>query len=138
MATEIINISPQGIAYLPKSLTDFLYKASQDEASDITVQDALQMVAAGTAELYAVNHNEELSGAALFMYGKSNKGAILDVAMLGGINIMKWADDIKQFAISKAQEHGCVSIWTIGRKGWGRVFKDMKPIGIVYELRVGG
>lgn len=70
------------------------------------------------------------------MYGQGNNGRILDVALLGGEHFMQWRKEAHDFVINLAKSMNCKQIWLAGRKAWGNIFPDMKPIGVIYCLHI--
>lgn len=134
---EFHRVEPENIAYLPQSFTDLLAKAVlKSPTSDLTVEDAMAYAQAGTGEIVGITDGSKLIGCVFFMYGKGRDGLILDVALLGGNVVMKHMKAIREYAINLSKSKGCIAIWVMGREGWGKVFPDMKPIGIIYELKI--
>lgn len=131
------RLDPEYFAYLPQKLTDMLLKAvNKSPTSDFTLEDAVEYAKAGEGDFYAVMMERKAVGALFFLYGDTNRGRVLDVALLGGDNFNLWKAKFREFAINTAKSKACNVIWGIGRKGWLKIFPDAKPIGMVFELKI--
>lgn len=135
---EFRRILPSALFYLPKHLRDFLQRAyDESPCSDIGVNEAIFVAKQGGGDIYAVMADDVAIGAVFYMYGQGNNGRILDVTMLGGDKFMDWKDQSFEFTKELAKMKDCAEIWIMGRKGWGEVFPQMEPIGVVYRFKVG-
>jgi len=63
---------------------------------------------------------------------------LMNIVLLGGENIKYWRDDLYKFCIDLIKSRGIHHICILGRHGWGSIFKELTPIGMIYHLEEGG
>ncbi len=63
---------------------------------------------------------------------------ILNVVLLGVRNISENKSYIDKFVKKTMTEHKIHNLSVISRVGWHRIFKDLRPIGMIYSYSQGG
>lgn len=132
---RITRIEPEAIDYLPYEAMEYLRMAESHSCGDLSVEDACQMARQGISQIFIVTDNELLA-CFCAVYGQGRNGRILDIALLGGKNARKWKSQVREFCINLAKSECCTQLMIIGRKGWGKIFTELQPIGMVYSLKI--
>jgi hypothetical protein len=127
------RLNSESLDFLPQKITEFLQSAVEAPTSDLTLADAIAYCRAGQGDIYAIT-DQKLIGAVFYLYGAGPKGKILDVALLGGVDLQKWKAAAQEFTVNLAKSMDCKEVWLMGPKAWGRIFPDMEAIGVVYRL----
>lgn len=139
MQVTFTLVPPKGVQALPLEARLYLDAAAKaSPANDITSTDALADAASGYALLYLIEHGGILYGAACLVFAQGDRGKILNVSLLGGRDFGRWGKQFHDFVIRLAQATECASVLLMGRKGWGRIFPHLKPIGVIYAYDVLG
>ena len=134
---EFHRVLPSCLNYIPLEVIHYLDRAVKESlTSDLNTIDAIAYVRLGLGDIYFVTMDDEIKGAASFVYGKANCGKILDIALAGGDEFLKYRHKAHEFMLNVAKSNDCKEIWTMGRKGWGKIFPKMRQIGVVYSLKV--
>lgn len=133
---EFIRVEPSCLAFIPEKAIEYLEKAANQPTADLTVLDAIAYAKVGAGDIYLGIQGENLFAAAFFMYGRSKNGKILDVALLGGCDYIKYRKESWGFLINLAKSKDCDKIVIMGRKSWGKIFPEMKEIGVVFGLSI--
>lgn len=60
---------------------------------------------------------------------------IMNITLLGGDNIREWRDDLVDFLIGLMRKKKLSHICVLGRNGWGGLFKELQPIGMLYVFK---
>lgn len=132
---QISPITPECLDYLPAQAVKYLEAAANDGCGDLTAEDAILQAKDGLAEIYLI-HDVQLVGACCVMYGNGTQGKILDVALMGGDNVLKYRKELRDYFIDLARKNGCKKLCVIGREGWIKVFPDLQDMGTVYMMDV--
>ena len=67
----------------------------------------------------------EVEGAFVTKISKYPQKNILCVLLLGGKEFMKWRDEADALLNAFGKENNCEYVELFGRKGWGKVLKDI-------------
>ena len=72
-----------------------------------------------------VKFDTEVRGAFITKIAKYPQKNLLCVILLGGKEFHKWRDEADALLNAFGKEHNCEYIELLGRKGWGKVLKDI-------------
>ena len=72
-----------------------------------------------------VKFDTEVRGAFITKIAKYPQKNLLCVILLGGKEFHKWRDEADALLNAFGKEHNCEYIELFGRKGWGKVLKDI-------------
>jgi len=72
-----------------------------------------------------VKIDKEVQGAFVTKISKYPQKNILCVLLLGGNEFMKWRDEADALLNAFGKENNCEYVELFGRKGWGKVLKDI-------------
>ena len=78
----------------------------------------------GLGELW-VKMNGKVEGAIITKISKYPQKNILCVLLLGGNNFSRWRDEADELLTAFGKENKCEYIELFGRKGWGKLLKDL-------------
>lgn len=92
-------------------------------------------VLSGRALLWVVSVDKRIHCAAVTQIQKTQASKVCMILTCGGSELKSWAhllSGVEQYA----KEEGCDCVRFIGRKGWGRIYPDYRPVGVVFERRL--
>ena len=72
-----------------------------------------------------VKMDREVKGAFITKIAKYPQKNLLCVILLGGKEFYKWRDEADKLLNAFGKEHNCEYVELFGRKGWGKVLKDL-------------
>ena len=72
-----------------------------------------------------VKFDTEVRGAFITKIAKYPQKNLLCVILLGGKEFHKWRDEADALLNAFGKEHNCEYVELFGRKGWGKVLKDL-------------
>jgi len=72
-----------------------------------------------------IKFDTEVQGAFITKIAKYPQKNLLCVILLGGKEFHKWRDEADALLNAFGKEHNCEYIELFGRKGWGKVLKDI-------------
>jgi len=72
-----------------------------------------------------VKFDTEVRGAFITKIAKYPQKNLLCIILLGGKEFHKWRDEADALLNAFGKEHNCEYIELFGRKGWGKVLKDI-------------
>ena len=111
---------------------NFLEEAcKKSQLSILTVANCLQVAREGKAFIYEI-YDEQLIGCMTLSIRESGTHRYLELPLLGGRNIVLWRDDLVKFLFEQAKKHNCNKFTMIGRKGFERLFPEMRLLCCVY------
>ncbi len=73
--------------------------------------------------------DKELLGVLLLSFEKPH----ININLFGGKDIMKWRDHLIDFIQSLCNDSGLTAVFA-SRKGWEKIFPELKVIGALYAL----
>lgn len=112
------RLSFQSLTYLKKAIDINPLK------DDPTLWDILNDCRAGKGEIYIWN----LGAMYLEILPE-----IICLSVLGGENMKEWKDEISTFIKKIMREKNIKQLCILGRAGWHKIFKELKPIGTFYS-----
>lgn len=108
---------------LPAEALKFLQSAVENSpGDDLSLWEILRQ-----SEIYVVK-TDHICGA--FCLEFSNE--VMNIILLGGENIHAWKDDLVSFFDEIIDNRNIKRVLVVGRKGWGKLFTRLKPIGTIY------
>ena len=72
-----------------------------------------------------VKIDKEVQGAFVTKISKYPQKNILCVLLLGGKNFLEWRDEADALLNAFGKENNCEYVELFGRKGWGKILKDI-------------
>lgn len=141
MAVEFIEWRPRYFN-LPDKAKEFLYDACQrTQLSVITLEETIEQASKGKCSIYLVYKTKEhspkfasidLVGCLTLSLRETERDLFLELPLMGGEDLRSWRDDLVDFLFQKAEQHKCTRFTMIGRKGFERLFPEMKLLCCVY------
>lgn len=115
---------------LPFDALTFLSEAiRRTPSNDTNLQEILRNARDGEGQIYILS-NEKIVGATYIEFYPQ----IMNIVLLGGEDIHSWKDQFYDFCIALIREKEINHICVVGRAGWGNIFKQLKPLGMLYLL----
>lgn len=134
LKTEFQQVQPDCVDFLPSLAIDLLDAAINNTPCPIhTLPDILLRIRMGAGHLYLVKRGNELMGVIYLAWVDCHYGKILNIAELGGRNIMLWKDDLRDFVRKLMVSNECKQMITLTRAGWGKLFPELKPQCTLYS-----
>lgn len=96
--------------------------------SDEDFSDVVEKVQRKEGTFYEVMDNKIVGAVYLVRYPFT-----LYVGLLGGNNLSSWKKDLIQFLKDTMKTEGVDHLCVCGRTGWGRLFDELKPVGMLYS-----
>jgi hypothetical protein len=118
-----------------------LQKVSERMPGLRTANDILDDIQDGFALLWVVHPEGDPGRVVMAMETKqidTRDGTICEIVSLGGDLMGEWFDQILAEVERMAKAQGFISIRVVGRRGWQRMMRDYRPIGVVLEKRLDG
>lgn len=115
---------------LPFEALNYLQKAiDKTPGNDSNLREILEKARRNEGAVILIKSEKLLGAMYLELFPD-----LLNIVLLAGDNINDWKNALTDYLLNLAKErginHGCV----IGRQGWHKIFKNMKPIGMLYVL----
>lgn len=118
---------------LHKAAFDYLDKAcKRSRLSIMTPEHTIAQARRNQASIYLVTNGQEIIGCFTLTLRTSDKDKYLELPLLGGASIATWRDMLVDFLFSYAEYYKCTKFTMIGRKGFERMFPEMKLLCCVY------
>lgn len=130
------NVSFVRTKELPDAAKIYLESASNAVGGYFTLDMAIAEEKAGIGAFYCVFVDEKIHGCFFLRYRLIHIGKIMEVVLLGGIEIELWADDLNKILKEIAKDQKANEITLVGRKGWGRLFHDLEQVSCFYRFKV--
>lgn len=107
----------------------YLYKAHNVYQShdDECFFDIIEQAKLGNGEFY-------IWDSGIFYIEYNNDAA--HISLLGGESINDWCNSFEQFVKNLMKQKNIKTLTCIGRPSWGRIFKDLKPYGMLFQYNV--
>ncbi len=113
---------------LPLEALNYLQKAiDKAQKSDVKLSNILDEARKGEGSIFVIKSDKIVGALYVQVFSK-----VLNVVLLGGDNIKDWKDDYSAFIKKTLKEYNLSHLCIIGRNGWGKVFKELKPLGTIY------
>lgn len=82
--------------------------------------------------LFVVTEGEKVLGHWTVQKVTFPRKTILDLVTVGGTRLKEWVDEGLKMTEKVGKELGCTDMYTHGRKGWIKIFKDFTPKYYIY------
>lgn len=138
---EFIEWRPKYFA-LPDKALEFISSAcAHTQLSFMTPEQTISQARQGKCSIYLVYKTKEYSpkfatidlvGCLTLSLRDTGKDLFLELPLMGGENLREWRDDLVDFLFRKAEQHKCTRFSMIGRRGFERLFPELKLLCCVY------
>jgi hypothetical protein len=122
------TISFADIDSLPQvfpQVKDYL-EGAMEYAPEYSLEDIVSSILEGDSQLFVISNEEEVVGAAVTVLEKHPRRSYVQIHLLGGKDINGWAnvlrEKLKEYAAGLGYDGLCIH----ARKGWQKVFPDLK------------
>lgn len=93
--------------------------------------DIINNLLSGESLLFTIDDGASFVGATVVTHEIHPRRKYLSVHLLGGIHMREWADMVRKELKGLARGLGYDGLSLIGRKGWSKIFPDLKNERIV-------
>jgi hypothetical protein len=117
-------IAPEDVNGVWASAGPLISMALNHAKGEVLIEDVKDDLVSGNARLMVFSENGQYIAAAVMVVMTYPRKRVLMVPYAGGVEMEKWAIEGMRAVERLALEMGLDSVYIVGRKGWGRVFKD--------------
>ena len=103
---------------------EYLITALEYGLGEYSIGDIKESCKSKDMQLW-VKFDREVLGAFITKIAKYPQKNLLCVILLGGDEFQEWRDEADALLNAFGKEHNCEYIELFGRKGWGKVLKDI-------------
>ena len=103
---------------------EYLITALEHGLGEYSIGDIKESCKSKDMQLW-VKMDREVQGAFVTKIAKYPQKNLLCVILLGGDKFKEWRDEADALLNAFGKEHNCEYIELFGRKGWGKVLKDL-------------
>lgn len=137
-AIDFVMVRPHEAESLPKEALEFLNSLNGIAIScEFTTEDIIRKTKEEKGYLFLIKIRGEIFGIFYFIF-KSPENIYLDIQVLAGKKMPLWKDSFMAFVKNLMRNAGCEEVWITGRKGFEKVFPELKPVGTIYVGRLRG
>ena len=104
---------------------EYLIAALEYGLGEYSIEDIKKSCLAKNMQLWVNFNKEGVQGAFITKVSVYPQKNILCVLLLGGNEFMKWRDEADALLNAFGKEKNCEYVELFGRKGWGKVLKDI-------------
>ena len=104
---------------------EYLIAALEYGLGEYSIEDIKKSCLAKNMQLWVNFNKEGVQGAFITKVSVYPQKNILCVLLLGGNEFMKWRDEADALLNAFGKEQNCEYVELFGRKGWGKVLKDI-------------
>lgn len=131
---DFLKITPNEIHLLPPLAVKFLEDAIKRTPGSTSKPEIFwELVKKGYGNIYLIYDGIILMGATYLLVHDTDKGKVVGVVLLGGRKLKKWNNAYVNFVREFQLMVGAISVRSIARLGWGKVF-PCKQIGGIFEV----
>lgn len=131
MPVEFVRWNPQ--FPLHKRAFDYLSEAcKRSRLAIMTPEHTIRQARRAQAAIFVVTDIQEIIGCFVLTLRVSGNDRYLELPLLGGKWLKGWRDILVDFLFDYAAHHDCTKFTMIGRKGFERMFPEMKLLCCVY------
>lgn len=118
---------------LHKRAYAYLEKAcKRSRLSVFTPEQAISQARKNLASIYLITEGQEIIGCFTLSIRTTSKDKYLELPLLGGAGIGRWRSMLVDFLFQYAEYYHCTKFTMIGRKGFEKLFPEMKLLCCVY------
>jgi|TARA_R100001480_G_scaffold76993_1_gene87068 hypothetical protein len=103
---------------------EYLIPALEFGLGEYSIGDIQKSCKSKNMQLW-VKMNGKVEGVFITKINKYPQKNLLCVLLLGGTNFNTWRDEADALLVAFGKEHNCEYIELFGRKGWGKMLKDL-------------
>lgn len=118
---------------LPKNAISIIEKCESDFLS---VKNVLADVENSCAELFTLSINGEIKCVFVGHYNITPVKRDYCITALAGHDMDEWIDYLIQFLTEKSQRENLDRVFSMGRRGWGKIYKQFQEKAVIYECQV--
>ena len=104
---------------------EYLNAALEYGLGEYSIEDIKKSCKSKNMQLWVNFNKEGVQGAFITKVSVYPQKNILCVLLLGGNEFMKWRDEADALLNAFGKEKNCEYVELFGRKGWGKVLKDI-------------
>ena len=104
---------------------EYLIAALKHGLGEYSIEDIKKSCKSRDMQLWVNFDKEGVQGAFVTKISKYPQKNILCVLLLGGNEFIKWRDEADALLNAFGKENNCKYVELFGRKGWGKVLKDI-------------
>lgn len=131
MAIKFFHADPD---FLPVEAFEFLRKAAENN-NYFEVSDALRQSRNGVGKIFCVYNEKKLVGSFFLNFKTNHIGRIINLVLLGGMEIEKWKDDLSAFLNDFCKKNKATEFMLLGRRGWERMFPELEYVSCVLRKK---
>jgi len=105
---------------------EYLIAALEYGLGEYSIEDIKKSCKSKNMQLWVNFDKEGVQGAFITKVSMYPQKNILCVLLLGGNEFMKWRDEADALLNAFGKEKNCEYVELFGRKGWGKMLKDIK------------
>ena len=134
---KITAIHPQDYFFVWADIEDYMAGAAKYTHGRYAVEDIYDGLCKGNQQLW-IAFDDKVYGAVITEIMQYPQKRTLIMHFTGGIELLKWKDEMLSVLKSFAKDNGCDCIESYGRTGWKRIFKNdgFSSKFMFYELAV--
>lgn len=102
--------------------------------TQLALNDLIGQAAFGQATIYLVKIDDFLCGCFVLSLRQHRDRRVLQLLALGGFKIRVWRDALVDFLFDAAKKSSCTDFSMIGRRGFGKLFPEMRHVACIYGL----
>jgi hypothetical protein len=136
---DITPLQNHEVDYIWHRVKDYFADAAKYTYGRFTANDIrVQLKHSPTQQLWVAHEGEEIYGFVIAQPSEYPQLKALIMHFTAGRELPKWKDQMLKTIQEYAKNNGCDIIESLGRGGWGRVFKDdgFEKRFMFYELPV--
>ena len=114
----------------------FLEAASAAMGGYLSLEMARIQEAAGAGAFYSCFADNALTGCLFLNIRVTHLGKSLSLLLLGGDGFKEWSSSLVEFLYGIAEENKADVFTVVGRKGWGKMFKELEHMGCIYQKKL--
>ena len=103
---------------------EYLNTALKYSLGEYSIDDIKNLCISKDMQLW-VKFDKEVQGAFVTKINKYPQKNLLLVILLGGDKFQEWRDEADALLNAFGKQHNCEYVELFGRKGWGKVLKDI-------------
>lgn len=118
---------------LHKKAYGYLQEAcKRSQLSVLTAEQTIQQAQQRLASIYVVTDNHEIIGCFVLSLRLTPQDKYLELPLLAGKYLKNWRTMLVDFLFEYANYNDCTKFTMIGRKGFERLFPELKLLCCVY------
>lgn len=129
---EIVYWDPFSFPLHRKAIEYLDLACKRSQLGVFTSEQTIRQAKDGFASIYMVMENHEVIGCFTLCLRSDGKDLYLELPLLGGKKLSQWRHELVDFLFYEAAHSKCTKFTMVGRKGFERLFPEMKLLCCVY------